>query len=639
MSTSSHRKHRLSQKQAREAFAAQEASEASRVSTQEGRNNSIAKTRNVSSQEPNPPAPSPSNPFPFPSSVQVTTSSLPFYATPLSRNTTAQGQLEPNEEASEPSGFLDSAAASSLSTIPSERTQPAPHRLQFTYNSLPSQATPGGPTTTVGSSAQPTSNRGASSLSFHLLHRRHSLGQVEFGTQSSPAKALNISQVVEEEHPNNNHRHINVPTTTTNNNNNNPTSTNDPNNDLVTAYTVATAVAPPSEPSADSNTTSTARPSVPLLQGRARGTQAQAQYPNLKVKVKAISEGTYLVPLRRHPPLPCLNPGQSTKLHPPLVIVAPSAEKPQALSLVSNHCLQLMRKAKNFTAGVSRSTTGKNKQRPYNRQSNNKRKRGESIEDETTSPNSANQQNNQIHVVTSFALRTLLIEDIWFIKEETPVVLFFDEEVLPPRYGKRLLTLWRETFQSEFLPAVSLQGRQYKQLTGWVHTNQATKKKITEEGVKTYDQVREAMSEFNHNGIYLRFPVFSAINCNIAFPPQDCIQKLISWFELYTYPQGVFIQADYHPKRSWLTIFKEFKAKGDDRLTLFHRIIQESPGDRFMMADLKSVWEQCQSQQDAVTTKSEYEEKLSAERNKAASQPLVFPPSLSPKLLLSFAES
>ena len=66
-------------------------------------------------------------------------------------------------------------------------------------------------------SAQPTSNRGASSLSFHLLHRRHSLRQVEFATQSLPVKALYILQVFEEE---------NQKATNTNNPNNH----NDPPN-------------------------------------------------------------------------------------------------------------------------------------------------------------------------------------------------------------------------------------------------------------------------------------------------------------------------------------------------------------------------------------------------------------------------
>ena len=138
MSSSSHRKHRLSQKQDQEAVEAQGASEASRASMQDGRNNSIAKTQNVSSQEPNPPTPSPSNPFPF----FHWSKSPPWLF--RGDDTAAQGHLEPN-------------------------------------------------------TAQPTSNRGASSLSFHLLHRRHSLGQVEFATQSSPVKALYISQVFEEE--------------------------------------------------------------------------------------------------------------------------------------------------------------------------------------------------------------------------------------------------------------------------------------------------------------------------------------------------------------------------------------------------------------------------------------------------------
>ena len=456
-----------------------------------------------------------------------------------------------------------------------------------------------------------------------------------------------MSRVVET--PNQQQETNNINPTTSNNNNSDPTATNNyndnddhtttnNNHEIASEYTVPTAVAPPAESPLNNNQPPTGT-SAPLLQGRVRRPQPQqAKYPNLKVPVKQIVEGTYLLPLRRQPPLHCQNPGQSSKLHPPLVIVAPEAENPQALSLSSNHCSQLMRKAKNFTAGVSRSTTGTKKQRRYNRLSSTKRKRSDSVApSETNSPDS-NQQNNQIHVVTSFALRTLLLEDIWFIEEETAIVLFFDEALLPPRYGKRLLTLWRETEQSQFLPTVSCQGRSYKQLSGWVQSNQATKKKITEEGVKTYDQVMEALSEFNHNGLYLRFPIFSAIDCNISFPPQACIQQLISWFELYTYPQGVFLQADYHPERTWLPLFKQLKAQGDDRVTLFHRLIQESTGDRYMMAELKSVWERCQAQQDASETKAQFENKIAAVQKQALSQALVPPPIIDAAVVAKFCE-
>ena len=111
---------------------------------------------------PNRPVP---NAFPIPSSIPVAQPSRRCYETPLA-NKQPPSQNQQNEEKSEPSGFLDSGAASSLSTIPSESTQTDPNRVQFAY--LPPPSSHGGTqrSFTIDRHENPiaASNRGVSSM-------------------------------------------------------------------------------------------------------------------------------------------------------------------------------------------------------------------------------------------------------------------------------------------------------------------------------------------------------------------------------------------------------------------------------------------------------------------------------------------
>ena len=259
-----------------------------------------------------------------------------------------------------------------------------------------------------------------------------------------------------------------------------------------------------------------------------------------------------------------------------------------------------MRRAKNYTKGVTRSPTGTAKQRRYN--NTNKRKRSSSDSDSVPLASSSLMSDAvsglsstsaaPIQNVTSFALRTLFLEDIWFLEVGTPIVLFFRSELLPPRYAKGWLDVARDTHQSQHIPQVMCQGNLYNQLCGYVHLNPSgVIRKVT--GTKTYNDIIAAMSERSQNGLYLKFPVFSpSSGCNLVSPPTDCIQQLLSYFEIFNYPQALFLQADYHPERSWYTIFKRLKASGGDRLTLLHRIVQETPGDRYSLAELRNIWQQ-----------------------------------------------
>ena len=62
---------------------------------------------------------------------------LPPYETPMANNPTLGQAASTQEKSEDQRGFLDSAAASSPSTIPSQPSLPV-HRLQFSYDQNPS---------------------------------------------------------------------------------------------------------------------------------------------------------------------------------------------------------------------------------------------------------------------------------------------------------------------------------------------------------------------------------------------------------------------------------------------------------------------------------------------------------------------
>ena len=357
-------------------------------------------------------------------------------------------------------------------------------------------------------------------------------------------------------------------------------------NEASSSYSVPTAVAPPSPPAVNPDDSDSSSTSMELLQQPDPVVQPATLHPNLKLQLKKVKEGSFLVPIRRHPQLPCVDAGEALTKNPPMVIITQTPEKrtAKALNLVSNFCGPMMRKAKNFTRGGTRSPTGTHKQRRYHKA----KKRRLSADDAAPSTSSSTGPQN-LQMVSSFAMRTMFVEDIWFLQEDQAIILFFNDDMLPPRYSKRWTKVWKDTQQCNYVPTDMFDGRSYKQLCGWVHNNKAAKKKICED--KPYKALVEAMNETSQNGVYLKFPMFSPSNHNITSPPLECYEQLLSWFEIFTFPQSIFIQADYHPKRNWASIFSRLKEEGGDRLTLLHRIIQETPGDRYVLSELRHVWE------------------------------------------------
>ena len=357
-------------------------------------------------------------------------------------------------------------------------------------------------------------------------------------------------------------------------------------------------------------------------------------HPNLKVKARKVEEGAFLLPLRRISPLSCNNPGPSTD-NIPLVVVTPTHLGPnKSLGLVKNHCSLLLKKAKNYSKGVGRSPTGVKKQRRYQDNKSNKRKHQESTASED--PSSTLSDQHSLQVVTSFSMRTLLLEDLWFLKEGTPVALFFHDESLPPRYAKKWMKIWNDTLQSMHLPQVLCQGRSFKQLTGWVYLNPDDRRsKVV--GLHPYPEIEEALKEVHQHGLHLKFPYIPpSSNFNLTNPPTDCIPELLCWFEVFQFPQSIFVQADYHPERPWLTQFRGLKASGDDRLTLLHRLVQETPGDRYMLSDLRHVWEHCKSTIVINDLKQEHESAIASLREELSNA--VPPPFIEPDVIKDFCE-
>ena len=633
MSSSSHKRHRLTQKEVRELFDARSVSERS-MASDNNQDESIAKNQTTT------PSTSNRNPPSLPRFASLPTVNPQDYETPLAQKDPPAPQSRSSEqsEQSEPSTFLSLEAASSMSTIPSEASS-----TRFVRRPSPDTFSQAFPIAAVNAGITPNetfprpTTMGLSSVSFNLLHRRDSFGHVQFGTQSSPPKSMILNKSPNDALCPNTAALLN---------------TNDQASDDRTTtgiresqYTTATAIVQSDEASPQSADPSTANPPpadtdpnapAPTFQLTRHGAVHQRiqAFPNLKLKVKKVTEGAFLLHLRRHPPLPCANPGDAPTRNAPLIIVSPTADPKQPLTLTSNFCSQLMRRSKNYTHGVMRSTNGTNKQQRY--QSKTKKRKqadADSTETSTTTSNSAssssqatnNTTQSRLEFVSSFGLRTLLIEDVWFLPEGKPVVLFFNDDLLPPRYGKRWLKVWRDTSQCLHLPTVFCLGKEFKQLCGWVLRNGDTEH-VTG-AYLLYEDIVHSLKESTQRSIHLKLPIFSSDeSCSIISPPEQCLEQHLSWFELFSYPQAIFLQADYHNERNWNDVFKQLKDDGDDRLTLFHRLVQETHGDRSAMSDLRHIWFRFQTKIHSEKYRLEWEEKLQKAVEEASQQPKVPPP-------------
>ena len=70
------------------------------------------------------------------------------------------------------------------------------------------------------------------------------------------------------------------------------------------------------------------------------------------------------------------------------------------------------------------------------------------------------------------------------------------------------------------------------------------------------------------------------------------------------------------------------KDSGDDQATLLHRLVQETTGDRFLLSELKGVWERCKYNYKMAHAKDDYLRGIGEAKEEAANAPppLVFEP-------------
>ena len=504
MSSSSHKRHRRSQHEIHELLGQADdrkpsAEQLNTSKTQHGQPSLAKNQPAVSTIQDTVPDPS-SHPTSSPPCIQDMSSASAAAEPPPVTTVSQLNNNNNNTNTSEPSTLI----ASDLSTLPSTRTAAPPSLVPIPHPSLPTASPlspPSGNTnrrqahSNPQQSAQPSLHGNMmSSTSFNFSFN---LCQVRFGTQTSPPKSTNLLSAIEDQ-ASTSMSTTNRETTTNPDDTTPPQDSDIPDSDLAgtnASHDATTAGVLSTTGSSSASGTSRAQP----------------------VGARLITEGTFLLPLRRIEHLACKVPGPSLG-NVPLIVVTPQHQgSKKTLTLTSGNCAQLMRRAKNFTNGVARSPTGKSKERRYNKQQNNKRKQHEIEDDGNSSQKPPPQQSNSsLHLVTSFSLTTLLIEDIWFLKDGTPVALFFHDELLPPRYSKKWLDAWEQTLQSDNVPTVRCQGRLYKQVLGWVNGN-PDKDAVT--GFRPIPDVIAAMSETQQHGIFLKLPIFGSMDFSVSSPP------------------------------------------------------------------------------------------------------------------------
>ena len=327
-SSSSHKRRRRSQHDVREAYGAPATKETSIPSSVGGTTNgnpSIAEIEPGASSISQPPLDPPSNdprdddasnylqypdvPDPMDSSDEED-EEKDEYQTPNNRAFPTIAQQQDNiNNSSEPSTFLASVAASDLSTsLPSTSDRsskppppPPPQNTSFSAafplanvaspsNHLPATSRPPSNTTTLPPSS---TNTRVSSLNFNVWHRQYSLGSLQYGTQSSPQKSLNLLPAIEGQ--------ANATTSVAN-----PT-TNPPSRSP--SASVPTMV--PTQPSVPEDTTQDPVAAAPLGLTRAVGTHKPPPL-NLKTLLPDVGPGSFLIKLRRLDPFYCKNPGPSS---------------------------------------------------------------------------------------------------------------------------------------------------------------------------------------------------------------------------------------------------------------------------------------------------------------------------------------
>ena len=97
-----------------------------------------------------------------------------------------------------------------------------------------------------------------------------------------------------------------------------------------------------------------------------------------------------------------------------------------------------------------------------------------------------------------------------------------------------------------------------------------------------YLRIYAMMNEKDQHGIILHCPAYGDAN-------SDNAKIEVSWYELFFHPDAIFLQSLVPWKIDLQNSFSKIRNYGE-RVTLFHRLLQECNGDHFMLAELRKTW-------------------------------------------------
>jgi hypothetical protein len=186
-----------------------------------------------------------------------------------------------------------------------------------------------------------------------------------------------------------------------------------------------------------------------------------------------------------------------------------------------------------------------------------------------------------LHVVSSFSMRTLLLEDVWRLAPGTPVNVFSCLRGGPtrnPRFEEQWLKA--HTVTNQGLPNLKGPGKgvSFRQVQGYVSANPRQHDIL---GRPVTDLVEIVTNTFQREGIIVRCP---------AGPVGNDYDLLLTFHELFFYPMCVFLQADLPYSSQWRSAL-QVQGGIDRQKLLLHRYIQEAGVDRTLLADALQQWQ------------------------------------------------
>jgi hypothetical protein len=200
----------------------------------------------------------------------------------------------------------------------------------------------------------------------------------------------------------------------------------------------------------------------------------------------------------------------------------------------------------------------------------------------------------RLHVVSSFSMRTLLLEDVWRLAPGTPVNIFSRLSGGPtrnPRFDEQWVKAHVTTQQG--LPNLKGPGKAvfFRQVQGYVFANPRQHDIL---GRPITDLVDIVTNTFQREGIVIR--------CPAGHTGKD-FDLLLTFHEIFFYPMCVFLQADLPYSLQWRSAI-QVQGGNDLPKLLLHRYIQEAGVDRTLLADALLQWRTLESKATALSSQA-----------------------------------